>query len=253
MSKPNKFKRLFFDIEVSPNVVYSWNIGETRLSHDNIIKERAIICICYKFEGDSKIHSLTWNKGDDKKLLEDFSKIINSADEVIGHNGDNFDIKWIKARAIYHRISIIPDIQSIDTLKIARKGFRFNSNKLDYLGQYLGLGKKIDHGGFALWKEVLNNSKPALDKMVKYCKQDVNLLEKVFQALNKYTLPKAHIALYNGGSILDCPNCSSKRTISNGLRITATGLSKRRLQCLDCGKYFSIPETTYKSLTKITK
>ena len=129
IDKPKK--RLFFDLEVSANVVFSWRIGrDVSLSPDDIIKERAIICACYKWEGDDKVYSLEWNKGDDKDLLLKFSKVINSADEVITQNGDAFDIKWLRARCIYHDIPVSPKFNSIDTLKMARAGFKFNSNKL---------------------------------------------------------------------------------------------------------------------------
>lgn len=127
-------KRLFFDIETSPNVVFSWRIGnKISLSPDNIINERAIICICYKWENDERVFHLTWNKGDDKEMLQRFSTIINSADEVIGQNSDRFDIKWVRARCIFHDIPVSVKFNSIDTLKMAKAGFNFNSNKLNYL------------------------------------------------------------------------------------------------------------------------
>ena len=151
-----KFRRLFFDIETSPNVVFSWNVGyDVRIDYQNILKERAIICICYKFEGESKVHHLTWNKGDDKKMLQKFASIISTADEVVGHNSDKFDIKWVRTRCLYHGISMTHDIKSIDTLKSSRGKFRFNSNKLDYIGKYLGVGKKMETGGFDLWKDII--------------------------------------------------------------------------------------------------
>lgn len=177
-------RRMFFDIEVSANVVLSWRIGQkVYLSPDDIIKERAIICICWKWEGESTVHSLEWNKGDDKSLLEKFSKVIDTADEVITQNGDAFDIKWLRARCLYHGIKVSSKFNSIDTLKMARAGFKFNSNKLDYMGQFLGLGKKIKTE-YSLWKEImLNNCPIAMGKMVKYCQQDVNLLQEVYNKL----------------------------------------------------------------------
>lgn len=184
-------KRLFFDLEVSPNIVLSWNVGrEISLSPDDIIHERAIICACYKWEGSDKVHSIEWKKGDDKDLLVKFARIIDSADEVITQNGDSFDIKWLRARCIYHKIEISPKFNSIDTLKMARAGFKFNSNKLDYMGQFLGIGKKIKTE-YNLWKDItLNNSKPAMKKMVTYCKKDVTLLEEVYKRLQPYCPPK---------------------------------------------------------------
>jgi DNA polymerase elongation subunit (family B) len=229
------FKRLFFDIETSPNLVFSWNVGhEVRIGHDNIVKERAIICICYKYEGSDKVYSLTWDKGDDKKMLEKFASVINTADEVIGHNSDNFDIKWVRTRCIYHGISMTHEIKSIDTLKASRGKFRFNSNKLDYLGKYLGVGEKMETGGFDLWKDIiLKNSKKALTKMVSYCK------------LNPYIPVKTNAAVMFHRSAIACPECLSENTAVNKHRITAAGIRYVGLQCKSCGKYFSVSQTRF--------
>ena len=77
LTQKNKPKRkLFFDIEVSANIVFSWRIGhEVMLTHDSIIKERAIICVCWKWNDENTVHSLEWNKGDDKELCKKFAKI----------------------------------------------------------------------------------------------------------------------------------------------------------------------------------
>lgn len=185
-SKPQKI--LFFDIETSPNLVFSWRIGsKVRLSPDDIITERAIICISYKWKDSDQVYSLQWNKGDDKEMLKKFAKIIDSADIVIGQNSDKFDIKWLRARCIFHDISISPKFQSLDTLKMAKAGFYFNSNKLNYLGSYLGVGEKIKTE-YDLWKSiVLDNDTTSMKKMIAYCNEDVKLLERVYNKLQKFS------------------------------------------------------------------
>jgi len=192
LNEQNRPKRvLFFDIETSPNVVFSWRIGnKINLSHSNIINERAIICVCWKWQGSDKIYSLEWNKGDDKQLLKDFAKVINSADIVIGQNSDAYDIKWLRTRALYHGVDFKVKLNSLDTLKMARAGFNFNCNKLDYMGQYLGVGQKIETT-YDLWKAiVLDNDKAAMRSMVKYCGEDVALLERVYDKLQGYSPEK---------------------------------------------------------------
>lgn len=53
-------KRLFFDIETSPNIGYFWRTGyNLSITPDCIINERKIICISYKWETEDKIYSLT--------------------------------------------------------------------------------------------------------------------------------------------------------------------------------------------------
>ena len=59
-------KILLLDIEVSPNIVSSWRIGsKVFLSPDNIIKERAVICVAYKWYGEKKTYSIQWDNGND--------------------------------------------------------------------------------------------------------------------------------------------------------------------------------------------
>lgn len=229
-------KRLFFDIEVSPNIGFFWQPGyNITVGYDNIITERAVICACYKWQNDNKVHSLTWdNDKSDKGLLEKLVKVMKEADEIVAHNGDKFDQAWIRTRCIYHKVAIPPNFTSIDTLKSARGKFKFNSNRLDYIGQFLKVGKKAETGGFDLWKNItLHNNKKALKQMVEYCKNDVVLLESVFKRMNPYIASKSHIS----GDISRCPECNSTNVHSQGKRISCTGTMYRRLQCQDCGKW----------------
>lgn len=232
-------KRLFFDIEVSPNIGFFWNPGyNITLDYNNIIHERAIICACYKWENESKVYSLTWDKSkNDKELLKKLSKVMLQADQIVAHNGDKFDQAWIRTRCLYHGVPIPPNFVSVDTLKAARSKFRFNSNRLDYIGKFLGLGKKSETGGFDLWKDItLKNNKKALKKMVEYCKNDVVLLQSIFQKLNPYIKSDIHVS----GEKENCPECNSSRVHNQGIRITASGLKQARKRCFDCGKWFQV-------------
>ena len=245
-------KRLFFDIEVSPNIGLFWQSGyKLNIGHDSIIKERAIICICYKWEGQKTVHSLKWDeKQNDKQILKQFIKIIDSADEVVGHNGDNFDIKWIRTRCIFHNIDMMPTYKTIDTLKEARKGFKFNSNKLDYIGDFLGHGRKTNTS-YDLWKNILlKKDNKALTEMIKYCKRDVELLESVFASMNKYIKPKSHIGDY----FCECPECGSDNIRQHDRRISAAGIVTMVKKCMGCGKYHNVPENKhYKSVEQMKK
>jgi uncharacterized protein YprB with RNaseH-like and TPR domain len=242
-------KRLFFDIETSPNVGLFWQPGyKLTLSYENIIKERAIICVAWKWLGRRNVQCLTWDKNqNDKALLEQFTKVMHSADEIVTHNGDRFDTPWLRTRCLKHGIPMSPSFVSIDTLQAARRRFNFNSNRLDYIAQFLDLGKKRPTG-FDLWKSVvLDHSPEALKKMVSYCKHDVVLLEKVWDKMNPYIPPKTHAGNYTD----ECPECGSANTVVNGYRITAAGYRKIKLQCKDCGKYHSIAASRHEAAKEI--
>lgn len=236
------FKRLYFDIETSYNKVASFTIGQkVNIGYENILEERAIICISYKWAHEEKVHTITWDKGDDRQLLIKFIEILNQAHEIIGHNSDNYDVKWLRTRCLYHNLPMFPDYVSTDTLKLSRSKFRFNSNRLDYLGQYFGFGGKLETGGLKLWKAIVeNNDKEALKKMVSYCEQDVLLLEKVFNRLNPYVGSKTHVGVILYDNKAACPNCGSTHSHSKGYVIMASGTKKMVRHCQECGKMYRI-------------
>ncbi len=232
-------KRLFFDIETSPNIGLFWEAGyKKNIDYSNIIKERAIICICYKWQGEKITHGLHWDsKQDDKKMLIDFIKIANSADELVGHNGDRFDLAWIRTRCLFHGIDMFPSYTTIDTLKVARSKFRFNSNKLNYIAKFLGIGQKIQTD-FNLWKGiVLEKDKEAMDKMVKYCKKDVILLEEVFSHLSVHIEPKTNVNSRLEDGRGNCPECGSNDIRIQQTKYVASGYKKVIYQCKSCYKY----------------
>jgi hypothetical protein len=246
-------KRLFYDIETSPAIGTFWSAGYKKtISHKDIIINPGIICVCWKWEGEKKIHSLEWNNGNDYDLVKDFIDVMQSSDEIIAHNGDGFDQPWIRQRAIFHRIPMSHDLHEYDTLKMAKmragKGFRFQSNRLDYIARYFGVGKKIKTT-FDLWYDItipafLPNIKPldhryfkALKEMVKYCKVDVKVLEDVYHVFKPYVPMKIHEGVHVGGNKWDCPKCSGGNTKVNKKVTTAAGTKMVQWYCKDCDTY----------------
>ena len=242
-------KRVFWDIETSPNIVLSWRTGyKLNISPDNIIQERAIMCICWKWEGEKKVHSLTWDDGDDKQMLKEFAKVIEEADELVAQNGDWFDIRWFNARCLIHNLPPVPKPKTVDTLKMLKKHFLLNSNRLDYVGKVLFGEGKIETN-FGMWKDILlENSSTAMKKMVKYCKKDVTLLERIWQKLRDYDPPKTHAAVNMTGNVKDrwmCPHCGSTDVKKSKTRVTAKGMVQHQMNCRECGRYYSIANAVH--------
>lgn len=243
-TKPHKLRRLLLDIETSPNVVYSWDVGyDLRIDYDNIIEERAVICVAFKWHGDSKVQVFKWDKNHcDKKLLKSVYDVMVQADEIVGHNCDRFDMRWLRTRFLYHGLPAPPPIKTLDTFQVARSGLRFNSNRLDYIAGFLGEGRKIKTE-FELWKQVMDGNEIALQEMIRYCKHDVVLLEKVYNRLDEYGAIKTHAGVLAGGFRSDCPKCASANTEKYGLRVTAAGTKQQRMRCRDCGRFYQISES----------
>ena len=239
-------KRLFWDIETSPNVVLSWRVGyDLNIAQDNIIKERAIICIGYKWEHEDVSHILTWDKNQcDKAMLKKFLKVAAGADEMVAHNGDKFDIKWFKTRCIFHKLSFSP-YKTVDTLKWARGQFLFNSNKMDYLARYLGIGAKIKTE-FGLWKEIcLHNSSKAMEHMTEYCKHDVAILEQVWKRLSDLVDAKTHAGVMLGHERWTCPHDGSRKVQTYHTTVSAKGVKTYKMKCMSCGHYYNIAEKVH--------
>lgn len=241
-------KRLFWDIETSPNLVYSWRIGyNLSLQPHDIVKERAIISIAYKWEHEDEVKILTWDENQcDKKMLEEFVEVLHSADESVAHNGKRFDEKWLRTRCIYHRIPTFPRYKSLDTLLKAKQGFNFNSNKLDYIAKYLGVGAKLQHEGFEMWRKIIEDKDPeALEAMCQYNKIDVIVLQDVYHALKSYVNPETHEGVILGKEKHSCPYCGGEESELLKNTVTTKGTIQRVMECNNCSSTFTIANSTY--------
>jgi uncharacterized protein YprB with RNaseH-like and TPR domain len=235
---------LYFDIETSPNLCFTWGLGKQYVGYENIHKERQVTVVCWKWSDETQVRSLSFNldKHDlsrqddnaDKELLKIFSAVYQRADLAVGHNGIKFDIATIRARLVKHGL---PDIAPIvvDDTYLASKGIRFNSHKLDYLAQYLGIGKKAPHD-YSLWKRVMGGDRTALNATESYCKQDVLLLEKIYKRMKPYTKSKLNRAVFLEKSDA-CPSCGKQELQSAGVRCTVSGGRFSRYRCQACGHY----------------
>lgn len=245
-------KILLYDVESLPNICTAWQLGKQYVTYENILRERELICCAYKWLGDKTVHSIAMkpDTAGDWEVIEHMHSIFSEADILVAHNGDRFDLPMFNARAAFYGLSPLPSIPSIDTLKVARKVFRFNSNRLDYLGAYLGCGRKLKTS-LSLWLDILagrqalereapleDNYYTALNKMVRYNKQDVLLLEKVYLKLRPYMRNHPNVSLYNTGIDFVCPNCGSDDIQARGYRVSRTGKYKR-FCCNNCGGWSS--------------
>ena len=257
---PSGFKRLFYDIETSFEIGKFWRPSwKAVIKHSDVLIESAIICISYKWEGQKKTYSLQWDEGCDKALLSEFMEVALQADEVIAHNGDNFDEKIIRTRCLYHNIPCPPRFKSLDTLKKARSHFKMDSNALEFIAKRLtGEGKTPmeyedwnliclplipKHLGYDV--ELPESYYKALKKMVKYCEVDVKKLEEVFHYIQPYISHNTNVSVVLGGEKYECPKCGSSEAGHAKTRVTATGIKKAQMRCRNCRSYYTISNKAY--------
>ena len=242
MSKP---RILFFDIETAAKKIYAW--GDYDVNAIATYQHWHMISFAWKWSGDKETHVKALpdyrmykkDKTNDKCLIQDLWKLFDEADIIISHNGIKFDLRKSNARFIFHGMKPPSPYQVVDTRDVARKHFRFDSNKLDNLGDYLGIGRKINTGGFDLWLGCERGDKKSWGLMKKYNKMDVILLEKVYLKLRPYMNLHPNLGLLQGNKKA-CPQCGSLRVHANGTRATRTTLMQRYC-CADCGAWSSSP------------
>lgn len=248
-------KILIYDIETSPNIGWFWRAGyKLNIQPENIIKERAIICISYKWLGDDQVYNLSWDKNqDDKFLLEQFVEVLNEADLSVGHNGDRFDLKWIKTRALFHRIPMLPNYKTFDTLKVAKNKFNFNSNRLDYIAKFLGFEGK-NKTTISLWTDIMfKHCKVAMNTMLEYCDEDVRQLEKVYNELKYADNPRIHAGVLNGEDKQTSPINGSIDIKHLKMVTTNSGTIKHIMRDNDTGRMFEMSNTNYKKFLDSNK
>ncbi|MHA2013335.1 MAG: ribonuclease H-like domain-containing protein [Candidatus Helarchaeota archaeon] len=236
-------KILLFDVENSPNTAYIWGLWQEVVSNEMIDKSWHMLCWAAKWLDKKKIYSSALvdfpetykkNKEDDKEVLKKLWKFLDEADIVIAHNAKRFDVRKSNARFIMNGMTPPSNYKVIDTLQAARAYFFFTSNKLNNLGQYLKVGQKVETGGFKLWQDCMRGNKRAWSKMVRYCKNDVVLLEKIYKKLRPYIANHPNLSVYDEDNDLKCPKCSSKKLIKQGF--VYTNVAKyQQYSCKDCG------------------
>lgn len=244
-------KILFYDIEVSYGLARLWKPGyNLTVQYDDFVQHPKIICISYKWNNSEEVSTVRWDKNkDDKTLLELFIEELNSADFIVGHNANNFDLPWIRTRALFHDLEMLPTYKAVDTLKIARSKHRFPSNRLDAIGDYLGVGRKIKTER-NLWVDTIEGTDgkdtKALDKMVEYCEQDVLLLEAVYNKLASQELPVIHAGTLHGESKQTSPYTGKTEMIVVKTTTSKAGTKKYLMKDTLNNKYFEFSDTDYK-------
>jgi predicted RNA-binding Zn-ribbon protein involved in translation (DUF1610 family) len=176
------------------------------------------------------------DKENDRDLVKDFWRVLNDADIVVAHNGDAFDLKKGNTRFVQHGLRPPAPFKSIDTLKIARRYFKFDSNRLNDLGRSLRVGRKLPHTGKHLWFGCMAGHPHSWRIMKRYNARDVLLLERVYLKLRPWAGNHPDARLYSESPV-GCPTCGSAEVHRRGVTIKLAR-KYHRFQCKNCGRWF---------------
>lgn len=244
-----QIKILSFDIETSPIVAFSWGpMWETNLIE--VTDHTLILSYSAKwFKGKHITKGWPNYKGykkgvkNDKEIVKDIWNLLDEADIVVLQNGKAFDVKQCNSRFAFYGLASPSPFKVVDTKIEAKKYLRLPSYSLDNMCDYFGIGKKLEHEGFPLWKKCMAGDLKAWKRMLRYNKHDVTLTEQLYLKLRPFMKTHPNMGNYINKKI--CPRCSSVNLQSRGFSHNITTYY-RRLRCSDCGAWAKMNENLQK-------
>lgn len=242
-------KVLLYDLEVSPRLGYYY--GAYEVTPIKEVRPPILLSVAWKWLGEKQTHCLTLydrqmpDPYNDKLLVNELWNLLDEARVVLGHNSKRFDDKMSNYFFIKHNMTPPSPYKEFDTLQAAKKYFKFDDNRLDYLGRLLVGEGKTEVTYRDVWEDLLEGNKKekkvASELMARYNKNDVEVLEKIYLKIRPFAYNHPNIALASG-HMECCPRCGA----SKGFRIRAyrsTGVQITGVQysCDNCHSYVTRP------------
>lgn len=227
-------RTLLLDIETAPNLATVWGIFNQNIGINQILKSGYTLCWSAKWKGSREILFDSVRQSTQKRMLSRMHRLLDDADEVVSFNGKRFDIPTLNWEFLKLEMRPPAPYRHIDLYQDAKR-FRKPSSKLDYICKELGLGSKTHHKGHELWLGCMNGDAASWRTMERYNRNDVVLLEKLYDRLIAWRKPGVNRSVEAGH--LCCPNCGSQKGQHRGVAYTAAG-SYPRIQCTGCGTWY---------------
>lgn len=240
LESPEGANVLYLDIETAPCIAAVFGRFNINLSPAHIIENGGqLISVAWAWNDEPEVYGAVMTpseakKRDDFRVLVQMYDAIEQADILVYQNGDRFDLPKIKTRCIYYELPPPKVCKTVDTLKIAKQ-LGFPSNRLDALGDYLGVGRKQPNSGISLWLDCLAGDEYALTEMFQYNKQDVLLLRDVYKRIRAYDMRHPNMQHYYNDENKRCTVCGSENVYATGHSIFTQVSEFAEIQCGDCG------------------
>jgi len=240
---------ILYDLETSRTQVEGygnrWDFKVVKFT-----KQSELMCYSWKELGEKNVHFVSRY---DFKTYHDFVQslqaLLDGADITIAHNGGSFDDKMSNRFFVTEGILPPKPRKTVDTKHEAKRWFRFDSNSLDDLGYFLGLGRKESIGYANLEDDYMsgNPSKKTVKLLKKYNDQDVNLLEAIYLRMLPFMASHPNLGdIHQSDGI--CPKCGSDNLHKRGFNKKRSGQTQR-YQCQNCGGWCS--EASLKKIGRV--
>jgi uncharacterized protein YprB with RNaseH-like and TPR domain len=199
------------------------------------VESSYILCWAAKWYGQSRVYFESAEKQSRQAVLKPIHRMLDEADFVVHFNGVSFDIPILNREFIKHGFGPPSPYKQIDLKRVAKRAFRFESNKLAYITKALGLHSKDARQDFQLWVDCMDGKREAWRKMERYNRNDVAIMEPLYERLRPWIAQHPNVSAFLEG--LACPKCGSKKTQQRGVQVAVSKIYQRH-HCQNCGGWF---------------
>lgn len=223
---------LTLDIETSPNIAAAFGVWNQNLRPENIIHPSRILMVGYKWYGHKTAQVLSERTLSHDELVRQSWQLVDQADILVHYNGIKFDVRHMRREWLLAGLAPPSPFKQVDLLRVVRKQFAFNHNKLDAIAKETGVGAKIEHSGLRLWLACLEGDERAFRDMERYCKRDVLITEGEYDRLRPWITAHPHITTTDE---LRCNKCGSPDLEPLPKEYRAVVNAYRQYRCQSCG------------------
>lgn len=202
-------KILTIDIETMPHLAYIYDLWNQNISPKMVKEFGRVTCFAAKLLDDDIVrYSSDFHNGH-KAMIKEAHDLLSYADIIVTYNGKAFDVKHLNREFFLAGLGPPKPYQHIDLYQVAKREFKFASNKLDNIAQQVQIGSKVKHAGFDLWLDCMNGDIDAWDKMREYNIQDVVLTEELYLKMLPWIKNHPNINLFSDEDVEGCPRCGA--------------------------------------------
>ena len=241
------------DVERIPGRHSTWHRGQTitgpfwdlneikawtgkRIHADDVKEWPRTICAAWKWYDQEDVEfAAEWQVGGYDWFMRAVWDVFDRADLIIGHNADRFDARHLMGGWAEMGLPAPSPYKVIDTLKIARGTFAYESNTLDALNKRLGIDAKTDKYDSRVAKAAVAGDKEAQDRIRFYNMGDIAASEALFDRLRPFAKGIPHLGMWTDDE-LACPSCGSTMT-ATGKTVHANVQRYEHLHCDNCGAH----------------
>lgn len=229
-------KILAIDIETAPNTAYVWGLFKQNIGINQLVETGRVMCFSAKWLDSGETVFKSEHSHGHKRTITAAHKLLSQADAILTFNGENFDLPILNKEFIKYGILPPAPYASIDLLRVAKKRFKFTSNRMKHLAEELGIEQNKIDTTFELWVDCMNGDDDAWELMEAYNTRDVEVLEQLYHKMLPWIDNHPNMALYTEVDEPTCTNCGSDDLHRHGLQHNKTH-SYWRYQCQDCGTW----------------